>query len=240
MKSFFVQTLIVLFALTTHAQDAATILAKMDKIIFSPKDKTGTIEIIITEKDGKQKIREAEMFQKGADKKLYRYTKPESQKGIATLSLPGNVMWMSMPALDKPRRISMLSNSQAFNGTDFSFEDMPTTPYSERFTPTIESSNSEEYILNLIPLSNKSNYTKIILKVHKVNGYPIEMHYYNELGIHFKMATYTYEKIGKYWNASEIVMKNIEKNHSTTIRLTNIKFDQGLADDLFLVENLKK
>jgi outer membrane lipoprotein-sorting protein len=56
----------------------------------------------------------------------------------------------------------------------------------------------------------------------------------------FKEATYTYEKIGKYWNAAEVVMKDLEKNHSTKIRLTNIKFDQGLSDDIFTVENMKK
>jgi hypothetical protein len=34
-------------------------------------------------------------------------------------------------------------------------------------------------------------------------------------------------------------MKDIEKNHSSRILLTNVKFDQGLADDLFLVEKMK-
>jgi outer membrane lipoprotein-sorting protein len=56
----------------------------------------------------------------------------------------------------------------------------------------------------------------------------------------FKEADYTYEKIGKYWNAKEVVMKDLEKNHSTTIKLSDIKFDQGLSDDIFKVENLKK
>jgi outer membrane lipoprotein-sorting protein len=35
------------------------------------------------------------------------------------------------------------------------------------------------------------------------------------------------------------VMKDIEKNHSTKILISEVKFDQGLSDDLFLLENLK-
>ena len=60
----------------------------MDNVIFAPKDRQGKITIILTDKTGKEKIREASMLQKGPDKKLYRYTKPESQAGIATLIAP--------------------------------------------------------------------------------------------------------------------------------------------------------
>ena len=233
-------TVFVHTSLFASAQDAKTILANMDKIMFSAKDRSGKVTIILTEKDGSEKVREAEMFQKGADLKLYRYTKPESQAGIATLSLPDGVMWISMPAFEKPKRISMLSKSQSFTGTDFSYEDMATTPYSERFTSKLTSTGADDYLLDLIPISGKSNYSKIILRVNKTNGYPIWMKFYNVQGRMFKEATYKYEKIGKYWNASEIVMKDLEKNHSTTIKLHDTKFDQGLSDDIFKVENMKK
>ncbi len=47
------------------------------------------------------------------------------------------------------------------------------------------------------------------------------------------------KKVGKYWNATEVVMKDLDKNHSTRILVTDVKFDQGLSDDIFMVENLK-
>lgn len=239
MKNFLIPAFLILFVLPTTAQDASEILAKMDNIMFSPKDKSGKVAIILVDKNGDEKVREAAMFQKGTDKRLYRYTKPESQSGIATLSLPGDVMWMSMPAFAKPKKISILSRSQAFTGTDFSYEDMANSPYTDRFTATIRDTGKNDYVLDLIPISNKSRYSKIILRVEKTNGYPIWMKFYNEQGRMFKEATYTYEKIGKYWNAAEVVMKDLEKDHSTIIRLTDVKFDQGLSDDLFEVENMK-
>ena len=240
MKNFLLFLSFIFLFTNAFTQDAKTVLANMDKIMFSPKDKTGTIQIILIEKDGSEKVREAAMFQKGPDKKLYRYTKPESQAGIATLSLPGDVMWLYMPAFQNPKKISLLSRSQAFTGTDFSYEDMATTPYSDRFTPTIQSTGANDYVLELIPKSNKSIYSKILARVDKKEGYPIWLKYYNVQGRMFKEATYSYEKIGKYWNAAEVVMKDLEKNHSTKIKLTNVKFDTGLSDDIFEVDKMKQ
>jgi outer membrane lipoprotein-sorting protein len=240
-----INTGLILFLLILAAipdassQDPATILENMDKIIFSPKDRQGKISIILTDKSGKEKIREAAMLQKGPDKKLYRYTKPESQAGIATLSLPNDVMWLYMPAFAKPKKISILAESQSFNNTDFSLEDMATTPYSKRYTPELVESDNDSYLLNLVPKSTKSNYSKILVKVSKAYGYAETMEYYDKKGKKFKEQSYHYEKIGQYWNASEIIMRDLEKDHTTKILLSDVKFDQGLSDELFQVDRMK-
>ncbi len=221
------------------AQDANTLLSDMDQIMFGPEDRQGTIKITLVSKSGKGKIREATMLQKGTDKKLFRYTKPESQEGIATLSLPGDIMWLYMPALGKPKKISILAKSQAFTGTDFSYEDMATTPYSSRYEPELVSTSDEGFELQLIPINEKSHYSKIVVLLEKEVHYPIRMDYYDRGGKKFKEATYTYRKTGKYWNAAVVVMTDLRKKHKTIIELTDVKFDQGLSDDLFTVENLK-
>jgi len=233
--------IILLLAGTNYAlsQDAASILENMDNIMFSPKDKQGKVIVILKDKNGKEKIREATIMQKGTEKKLYRYTKPESQAGMATLSLSDDVMWVYMPAFEKPKKISMTSKDQSFTGTDFLLEDMSMTPYATRYTPELLESDGDAFVLSLLPKSTKSYYSKIVVRISKLYGYPITMEYYSLKGKKFKEAAYTYEKIGKYWNASEVLMKDLEKNHSTRTLLSEIKFDQGLSDDLFVVENLK-
>ena len=222
-------------------QNADSLLQYMDNLMSAPKDKQATVKIILTKKSGKEKIREAMMKQKGRDKKLYRYTKPEKQAGISTLSLPGDVMWLYLPAIGKPTKISLLSKNQAFTGTDFSYEDMESRSYSERYTPALlESSDPENYILELIPISKKSKYSKIVLYLNKTHNYPVKMEYYNNRDIYFKVATYKYAKQGKYWYAEEVLMTDLKKAHSTGILMTDVKFDQGLSDDEFRVENLKQ
>ncbi|OQX72317.1 MAG: hypothetical protein B6D61_14080 [Bacteroidetes bacterium 4484_249] len=230
-----------LLANSINAQDAGDLLEKMDKLMSAPTDKQATIKMILTNKSGKEKVREALMKQKGKDRKLYRYTQPENQAGIATLSLPDDVMWLYLPAFGKPTKISLLSKSQTFTGTDFSYEDMENKSFNERYSPTlIESNDVENYTLELIPISKKSKYSKIILYLNKANYYPVKMEYYDNRGNNFKVATYKYTKQGKYWYAEEVLMTDLKKEHSTKILMTDVKFDQGLSDDEFTVKNLKQ
>jgi outer membrane lipoprotein-sorting protein len=238
-KYVFILAMFTMVVTNASGQDAAAILNKMDQIGFSPKDKQGKVAIILIDKSGKEKVREAMMYQKGPDKKLYRYTKPESQAGIATLTLPNSVMWLYLPAFGKPRKISMLTKESTFNNTDFSYEDMATTPFADRFIPELVETRADSYILKLQPKAEKSNYSKIVVTVDKINGYARLMEYYDTAGKKIKEATYSYEKVGQYWNTKEVLMKDLEKDHSTKIIITEAKFDQGLSDDLFLLENLK-
>lgn len=223
---------------TLTAQEAQTILGKVDQVVYAPKDKQGKVKMILTDKSGKEKIREADMFQKGIEKRLYRYTYPESQAGMATLSLPGDVMWLYMPSFEEPQKITMLAKSGAFTGTDFSYEDMESKTYSDRFEPKLTGSSATEFVLELTPKSDKSEYSRIILHVHRTDFYPLAMEYFDKQNRKIKEASYLYKKIGQYWNAEEVTMKDLRKNHQTRIMMSDVKFDQGLADDLFTVEKM--
>jgi outer membrane lipoprotein-sorting protein len=223
-----------------NAQDGADLLQKMDNIIFAPKDKQAKVKITVNNKAEKEKIREADLKQKGADRKIYKYTFPESQAGVATLSLPGDIMWLYMPAFEKPKKISLLAKSQAFTGTDFAYEDIPTTPYSERYTPKFLKTEGTTHVLELTPKSEKSNYSKLVAVIDKTYYYPVKIEYYNKSGEKAKEAIYKYTKIGNYWNAGEVVMTDLKKGTSTSIVMTEVKFDQGLPDDEFTVEKFFK
>lgn len=238
-----INSLLVIFlsafmVFNTQAQSADELLNEMDNIIFGAKDKQGNVKIILINRSGKEKTREATMMQKGTDKKIYRYTMPESQAGIATLSLPDGIMWLYMPAFGKPKKISLLAKSQAFTGTDFSYEDMATTPYASRFTPSLTESTENAFIIELIPKSDESSYSKIIVTLDKQNYYPLKMEYFDKGKRKFKEATYEYLKSGKYWYAQEVIMADLNKQHMTKILLSDIKFDQGIPDDEFTVEKL--
>ena len=84
--------------LCVNAQDANAILKKMDDIMYSPKDMTGKTKIVLIDKAGNQKTREANFIQKGNDKRIFRFTTPASQAGIAVLSLPNDIMHLEKNA----------------------------------------------------------------------------------------------------------------------------------------------
>ncbi len=238
--SVLVSVVMILISFSVNAQDANTILKKMDDVMYSPKDMVGKTKIVLIDKAGKEKTREANVTQKGNDKRIFRFTAPSSQAGIAVLSLPDDVMYMYMPAFGKERRISSSVKSQNFAGTDFSYDDMESKPYAEKYTPKLLPEQDGVYVLELTPMSPKSTYSKLIVKVHKTNYYPTTMEYFDRGKKKIKEAVYQFTKIENYWNAAEIKMTDLKKNHVTKMLMSNVKYDQGLSDDVFTVRKLKQ
>ena len=208
--------------------------------MFSVKDMKGKIKIILINKAGNQSIREAVILQKGNDKRLFRFTAPASQAGIATLSLPNDIMYVYLPSFGKERRISSSVKSQKFAGTDFTYDDMEAVSYTEKYSPKYIKTEADTYILELKPKSPRSQYSKIIIKIHKTNYYPTYMEFYDKGNKKIKVATYTFKKNGKYWNAQEIIMKDLKKGHKTKMISTSVQYDRGLTDDDFTVRKLKE
>ena len=240
-KLLLLVVLLLALPINNFGQDAESLLKKMDDLMGAPKDRVANVEMTVTDKYGDVKVAEAILKQKGTERKLYKYTKPEKKVGIATLALPDDVMWLYMPSFGKAIRISLLSKSQAFTGTDFSYEDMSGVPYNVRYTPKmLQSENDSEYMLELTPRSNKTMYSRIVLSLDKKYNYPIKMAFFDKDNNYEKLATYKYEKKDSYWYAKEVLMTDLRKDHSTKIVMKDIKFDQGLTDDEFTVETLKE
>jgi len=246
MKKSKVQTVILTALIvagsifSVNAQDANAILKKMDNVMYSPKDLTGKNTIILINKNGKQEIRKATIQQKGTDKRMFRFTAPASQAGIAVLSLPDNVMYLYLPAFGKERRIATSAKNQNFAGTDFSYDDMESVLFSVKYTPKFVKTEGNAYVLELSPISHKSDYSKVIVHINKTNYYPETLAYYDRGNNKIKEAKYTFKKIGNYWNAAEIEMTNLKKNHKTKMQMSDVKYDTGLTDDDFTVRKLKQ
>lgn len=242
MKSI-IQTSIIMLAMlaadmqSAHAQDAHTLLDNMDQVLYAPKDMTGTNRIVLIDRNGKEEVREADVKQKGADKRIMRFTSPASQAGIAVLALPDDVMYMYLPAFGRERRISASVKNQTFAGTDFSYDDMEPKPYSDKYDAKLTGTEASAYVLELSP-KGRSDYSKIIAHVNKANYYPEYMEYYDKGNTKIKEARYTFKKVGNYWSAAEIEMTDLKKNHITRMQTTNVAYDTGLSDEEFTVRKL--
>jgi outer membrane lipoprotein-sorting protein len=225
--------------LDAHAQNAKEILENMDRVLYAPKDMTGTNTLILIDKNGKEERREANIMQKGTDKRMMRFTAPASQAGIAVLALPDDVMYLYLPAFGKERRISASVKNQNFAGTDFSYDDMEPKPYSEKYTPELIKTEGDVYVLELTPVE-RSDYSKITVQINNTNFYPEFMEYYDQGNTKIKEARYSFEKTGSYWNAKEIEMTDLKKDHRTKMQMADVKYDTGLSDEEFTVRKLKQ
>ncbi|MEZ5069447.1 MAG: outer membrane lipoprotein-sorting protein [Bacteroidales bacterium] len=220
-----------------NAQDGPSILKQMDRVMYGPRDMTGTNKLVLIDKSGKEESREALIKQKGSDMRIMRFTAPASQAGISVLALPNDVMYMYLPAFGKERRIAGSIKNQNFAGTDFSYDDMEPIPYSDKYVPTLKGSEGDAYLLELVP-KNRSSYSRILARVHREHFYPLRMEYYDQGGTKIKEATYVWKKVGTYWSSAEIEMTDLKKGHRTKMLMSDVVFDSGLSDDEFTVRKL--
>lgn len=240
---FFKSIVLIVFNLISYSlfaqTDADLMLHKMDKTLFSYQDKTANVKMVLTNlTSNKEKVKEAILMQKDSNKKLFRYTSPKSDKGIATLSLPNNEIYLYLPLFKKPKKITNLAEKNTFNKSDFSISDMATKSYAEKYSAKIIKSDATYNILELKPKEGKSNYNRIVVYVNKNYFYPEKFEYFNHKNQLIKIAKYHYVKNNGYWVADVVSMEDLKKKHKTTISMTNIELNKGLKDEIFTLENL--
>jgi len=224
-----------------QAQDANQILKGVDDITFAPKDQKSNIKIVLIDKNGKEKTREATVIQKGSDRRLFRFTSPASQAGIAFLSLPDDIMYLYLPAFGKERRIATHVKNQKFAGTDFSYEDMEAKPLAEKYSPKLLKTEKNAFVLELIPKPGiRIDYSRVIVSVNKENNCAENFEFYDKSDGKVKIMVSEFEKIGGYWTQKEIIMTDLQKNHKTKMIMSEVHFDNDFSDDEFTVRKLKQ
>ncbi len=239
MKKVILMLVVMIAGMSVYAQNATEVLKKMDDVLFAAKDQKVDLKIIIFDKNGKQKIRKAKSKQMGTNYRLIRFTEPASQRGIAFLSLPNDVMYVYLPAFKKERRVAGHVKTQNFAGTDFAYEDLESKPYSEKYNPTSVKDNGKFYVLEAKPKDKNSAYSKLIITINKSNYYPKEVKYFDKKGRLSKHLTNKkIEKKGKYWISTDILMETISKKTKTEMIFENVSFDNGFTKDDFSVRKL--
>jgi len=224
----------------THPS-AEEILSRVDLTINAPKDQKGRAKMILTDKSGRQKERIIQVFQKGTEKRLFRFLSPADQKGISVLSLPNNIIYLYLPAFKRVKRIASHVKNNRFAGTDFSYGDLEAKEYSRSYTPKLLREESETFVLELIPKDDDSEYSKQIMWVRKDNYVVTRGELYNRKGKLYKELTQqNIENINGYWISRKTQMKDLMKNHSTTMILEEVTFDSGLADSIFTKRYLQR
>jgi outer membrane lipoprotein-sorting protein len=221
---------------------ATQILEKVDDVINAPPDQDLRINLILIDKKGKEKMREISMLQKGSDKRMVKFLSPADQRGIAFLSLPGDIMYLYLPAFNKVRRIASHVKNTQFAGTDFTYEDMEAIRFSEKYLPELLKKEEDHYVLQLKSREGmKSDYSKLIVWVRMENFYPTKIEYYDKGDTLYKiMIREKIEKVDGYWISRESEMEDLKAEHKTRMIIVDVKFDSGLSDDKFTERYLSR
>ncbi len=241
-------TLIILGLLTASVPleaeppEAQTLLARVDSVMNAPRDRTLRMRMILIDRNGHEKVRVAESYQKGDDHRLIRFLEPADQRGIAFLSLPNDVMYVYFPAFRKVRRIASHVKNQTFAGTDFTYDDLATFRYADKYTATLLEETDSAYVLRLLPKpGTQKDYASLKMWVDKASFHPLRIEFYDRSGNLWKVMEFRrLEQIKGYWVAREMEMRDLKRHHATRMILEKIQLDTGVPDRVFTKRYLRR
>lgn len=229
------------------AQTGEDILGKVDAAEFAAADMHVVTTMVLVDKAGGKKTRKLESFQKGSDKRLIRFLEPADVEGMAFLDMGKNrsgqdQMHVYLPAFRKVRRIAGHVKNKPFAGTDFSYEDLGSRRFGDRFDVRSMKEETGFYVLELAPKkSETSQYSKVVMRVRKDDHLFESLVMFDGDGKKHKVLTRDdFRKVGKYVVPHKAKMEDLLKKHITYSRVENVKYDAGIEDEIFSPDRLKR
>jgi len=228
-------------------------LAQKIKDRPQPEDIQSNSSMLLTNKKGKKK--NLLLISKSKDdskKQMIWFLEPKDDYGISFLKIEkdegDDFMNMWLPAFKKFRRISSQKKSDSFMGSDLSFEDMTNREVNDYQYKILNNNAScfenDEinncYILESVPNDKNSEYSKHISWVDKTSYLSYKEESYDKEKKLLKKKTIKYSVIDNYSIMDELFVENIQKNHSTLLKVSEIKINLGFKDDMFHTKTIKR
>ena len=177
--------LIVLSLLTLPALalaiDGADLLKKVDRNL-EPETYESYRKLINIEPSGAKKEFVIYSVKKGKDQVATLFLMPSSDKGRSTLR-QGNNMWLYIPSVGKPMRITSL---QSVTGGVFNNADIMRLDYAEEYIVESSEENAEGYLLNLKAKTGEVAYDQLKMTVNKKLVLPTKIEAYASSGMLMK------------------------------------------------------
>jgi len=234
----------LLLAFALSAQDAKTILAKVDQNMAS-KNRIFESTMIVHGKRASRTMT-ARSYSVGEQKSFTEYLSPLREQGTKMLKV-GNQLWIYSPSTDRTILISGQLLRQSVMGSDLSYEDMMeesklTDTYQAENAGTEEVDGRKCYVLVLTAKIADVNYFKRKSWIDTERFVPLKEELYAKSGQLLKRTTLSVVKqIQGRWFPTVIIYKDMLKaGDGTEFRMTSIQFDQVIPDYLFSKAALKK
>lgn len=249
MKNFKTTTIVLVVLLSSNININAQLTGRqiVDKAYNIPtgKDKTSTLTMTLTNKQGKQRVRKIKQFYKDmgtVEKNIMFFQSPADVKNTSFMnwtydSNKSDDQWIYLPALKKVKRISSDSKSDYFMGSDFTYDDLGDRKLdadTHKLLKTETLNGKACYVVESVSKDEDYMYSKTKTWINKANFIGVEKEFYDEDGDLIKILTIKkIEKIKGFWVITQSEMKNVQKNHKTSIVLSNVQINTGVSDAKF-------
>jgi outer membrane lipoprotein-sorting protein len=225
-----------------QAQDPVMDIVKKMKEAFEPARPSTRKVVITTSAEGETVqwiARDARKQFADGKRMVMVLLEPADVKGNAYLvwepKEKPSAVWIYMPFLRRVREFVHVDAYQHFMGTDFTFADLGFV----RLHPHYQLLGEEEHggkqtykIEETVP-KERAYYSRVITWISKDSLLPLQRDYYDPAGTLWKTELFEEEMIDGMPTPTRIQMKDLQGKSSTELRISEVRYDVEVPDDLF-------
>ena len=193
--------------------------------------------------NGLQRVREFSTFCRQAnevdEQVLIRFYASANIRNTGLLvDAASDGVWLFLPALKRVRRISSSTRGGRFVQSQLYYEDLQARLPSEDSHRLLEDGNYQGIptrVLESVPAEPASSvYTKRVSWIHPDFLVPLRVDFYEGGAEPSKrLEVLRLDEIQGYWTVTDSMMTDLEGGASTRITVDTIRYDIGLAEDMF-------
>jgi predicted RND superfamily exporter protein/outer membrane lipoprotein-sorting protein len=231
----------------------ATAIAKQAhmNLYYSGDDGTAKVRMSLVDKKGRERVRAFTMLrwdkEDGGEQRYYTYFFEPSDVRRTTFMVikqqeKDDDRWIYVPSVDLVRRISANDKNSSFVGSDFSYEDVSGRHWLD---DTHELVGEDEldgigvHVIKSVP-KDKAAWAYRISYIDKERMLALKEEYFDKKEKMIRVFTADkIEVIDDYATVSVRTMKDLKKNHQTTVTFSEVKYNVGIGPDIFAERYLK-
>ncbi len=237
------------------AQQNLTALEIMEKVYNRPDgdEMEANLTMILINSRGNKRVREIKQYIKDfgdVEKRIMFFLKPADVRNTSFMNWSyddpnkDDDQWIYLPALKKVKRISSDSKGDYFMGSDFTYDDLGDRKPQEDNHKILreEVLDGEQcYVIESTPKDEDYMYSRTVTWIVKDKWIGLKKEFYDEDGEYLKtLRIKKYENIKGFWIITETEMHNVQKDHTTIMKLSNIKIDEGIPANIFTERMMRR
>ena len=219
--------------------DVRDILARMRAAMEPGKDMRASVVFTITDEGGEVVKWTGHLYRRNGAAARVRmvFDEPLDLRGTAVSGARAGDGSMKtriyLPWLGRVRELDSDMRGESFLGTDFTYEDLGLQQLDYQQHRLQNAADATCYHVESTPRGGWW-YGRIDRCIDREDYLPRSTEYYDQSGVLQKIRTFeAVKKIGGHPTATEITMQTVPQHTSTTITLSDVQYDTGLADSLF-------
>jgi len=225
-----------------------------------PKDVSQKMKMTLVDSRGGERVRDIEIYSKSfghrTRKAITFFLSPPEVKGVGFLawSYPDkdDDQWLYLPELKRVRQISTNTRKQSFQGSDFSYEDLQLFDEIRDWTEKDATSKLVKegevvdgvacVVIELTPQGKDYQYSRFVVWLDRKDSTFRKVEFYDKSdGAVLKTLLLTgFQPIDNLPTPHRIEMANAKKNTKTVMEISEVRYNKGLADDVFTERTLER